>query len=52
MGDLDQGDTYGQKGGNIEGTSAAVGVNFNGLLVFLGAPSGIAQGLIGHLPFG
>ena len=42
----------GEPGGNIEGMSAAVGVNFNGLLVFLGAPSGIAQGLIGHLPFG
>jgi hypothetical protein len=36
----------------VEGVSSAVGVNFNSVLVSLGAPGGIAQGLVGHLPVG
>jgi hypothetical protein len=45
------GDTLARtNGGAVEGLSSAVGVNFNQLLVFLGAPSGIQQGLVGHLP--
>jgi hypothetical protein len=47
------GDTLARvNGGAEEGVSSAVGVNFNRLLVFLGAPSGIQQGLMGHLPAG
>jgi hypothetical protein len=34
----------------VEGSSTAVGVNFNQFLVSLGAPGGIQQGLVGHLP--
>jgi hypothetical protein len=34
----------------VEGVSTAVGVSFNQVLVSLGAPSGIQQGLVGHLP--
>jgi hypothetical protein len=37
-------------GGDREGVSTAVGVNFNQLLVLLGAPSGIQQGVMGTLP--
>jgi hypothetical protein len=37
-------------GGDAGGASTAVGVNFNQLLVMLGAPGGIQQGLTGHLP--
>jgi murein DD-endopeptidase MepM/ murein hydrolase activator NlpD len=47
------GDTLARSnGGAVEGVSSAVGVNFNRLLVFLGAPGGIQQGLMGHLPAG
>ena len=47
------GDTLARSnGGAEEGVSSACGVNFNKLLVFLGAPSGIQQGLMGHLPAG
>jgi hypothetical protein len=47
------GDTLARaNGGAEEGVSSACGVNFNRLLVFLGAPSGIQQGLTGHLPAG
>ena len=47
------GDTLARaNGGAVEGVSSAVGVNFNQLLMLLGAPSGIQQGLIGHLPSG
>jgi hypothetical protein len=45
------GDTLARaNGGDVDGISSAVGVNFNRLLTSLGAPSGIQQGLIGHLP--
>jgi hypothetical protein len=45
------GDTLARaNGGDVEGISSAVGVNFNRLLTSLGAPSGIQQGLIGRLP--
>lgn len=37
-------------GGGVEGLSSALGVDFNGLLVWLGAPGGIRQGVVGHLP--
>jgi hypothetical protein len=37
-------------GGDAEGVSTAVGVNFNQYLVMLGAPGGIQQGLMGRLP--
>jgi hypothetical protein len=37
-------------GGDAGGASTAVGVNFNQVLVMLGAPGGIQQGLTGHLP--
>ena len=37
-------------GGDVDGVSTAVGVNFSQLLAMLGAPSGIQQGLMGRLP--
>jgi hypothetical protein len=37
-------------GGDREGVSTAVGVNFNQVLVLLGAPGGIQQGLMGRFP--
>jgi hypothetical protein len=39
-------------GGDVEGVSTAAGVNFNRLLTSLGAPGGIQQGLMGHIPAG
>jgi hypothetical protein len=39
-------------GGDVEGVSSALGIDFNAVLMFLGAPSGIQQGLMGHLPAG
>jgi hypothetical protein len=40
----------GGSGSNAEGVSTAAGVAFNQLLMSFGAPSGIQQGLVGHLP--
>lgn len=45
------GDTLARSnGGDVDGVSSAVGVNFNRLLTALGAPSGMQQGLMGRLP--
>jgi murein DD-endopeptidase MepM/ murein hydrolase activator NlpD len=40
----------GGSGSNAEGVSTAAGVAFNQLLMSLGAPGGIQQGTVGHLP--
>jgi murein DD-endopeptidase MepM/ murein hydrolase activator NlpD len=39
-------------GGDVDGVSSALGIDFNAVLMFLGAPSGIQQGLMGRLPSG
>jgi hypothetical protein len=47
------GDTLARANGAVDGVggvSTAVGVSFNQLLVSLGAPGGMQQGLVGHLP--
>jgi hypothetical protein len=39
-------------GPDVEGVSTALGFDFSGLLVHLGAPGGIDHGLTGHIPAG